>query len=438
MPKTQLRLDFSIESAEGRKQFLDEYLDKNKDIHWNDSDIQMMGNYILWGKEGRTSAAEHANVELETRHNTWQKKEDESLDALMEQPTFNEAAVFTEIPTKITRTVFSREEALREAPEFLRQTFVDLFRQIDELDLLLNYYDLGTGKRIKEPRKELLEKFTNEEQMKLRMDAADLSQYQYLKKRHLLVELRKQQFTLRDSYSASVQRTTLPTINFVQDVIDFDGNIPVFPLGVATPDTFMELIFKSEDELIPSNYTEEQLEVISKFLWNKKEESTQNFDIYFDFREESHLGELFQSYLDLSNVEDNVLTAALIKTIDYYREFANLSDLQKDVLEMKINKKTNDDIRVYINKKYDKHYAVNYISTIFRQKIIPALTEAANYHLRVIENLFFEEEFKTCIGCGRTLLIDERNFMHKARSKDGFNNKCKVCEKERRKRRKDG
>ena len=356
----------------------------------------------------------------------------------MEQPTFNEAAVFVQTPTKVARTVFSREDALRDAPEHLKTVFVELFRQIDELDLMLNYYDLSTGKRIKEPRKELLEKFDENEQMKLRMDAADLSQYQYLKKRHLLVELRKQQFTLRDSYAPIVQRTTLPTINFVQDRIDFDGNIPVFPLGIYTPGTLMELIFRPEDRLIPEDYTEEQLQVISKFLWQKKEEANKDFDIYFDFRNENHLGELFQAYIDLSNIEDNEMTAALVKTIDYYREFAKLSELQQDVLEMKINKKTNDDIRSFINRKYDKHYAVNYISTIFRQKIIPALVEAADYHYRIIENIFFEEEFKRCIGCGRILLIDERNFMHKARSRDGFNNKCKICEKERRKGRANG
>lgn len=429
MAKTNLRLDFSLETAAERKQFLDEYLAKNQ-YKWTDSDIEMMGNYILWGKEGTKSAADKASIEVETRYSTWSKKDDESLDALLEQPTFNEAAVFVQTPTKIPRTVFSRKEALEQAPDNLKVTFTELFRQIDELDLLLNYYDLNSGKRIKEPRAELINKFTDEEQFEIKQHAAELSQYQYLKKRHLLVELRKQQFTLRDSYITQIQHA-LPVLQFQEDSIEFEGNIPVFPLGLANDGRLMSLIFKPAQELIPSTYTEEDLQLVSKFLWEKKDEETHKYDRFFDFRNEVHLGELFQNYIDLSEV-DNTLTAALIKTIDYYREFSNLTPLQEDVLQMKIEKRTNEEIRKYINQKYGKNYAVNYMSTIFRQKIIPSLIEGVNYHLRIVENLFFAEEFKVCIGCGQTLLIDERNFMHKARSKDGFNNKCKQCEKKRR------
>ena len=50
MSKTQLRLDFSLDTIEERQAFLDKYL-KDSPNHWSDSDIQMMGNYLLWGKE---------------------------------------------------------------------------------------------------------------------------------------------------------------------------------------------------------------------------------------------------------------------------------------------------------------------------------------------------------------------------------------------------
>jgi hypothetical protein len=73
---------------------------------------------------------------------------------------------------------------------------------------------------------------------------------------------------------------------------------------------------------------------------------------------------------------------------------------------------------------------------IYRQKIIPAIIEAVQYHLRVCENLFFPEEFKECNTCGRLLLRDSYNFVRKSRSKDGFTNRCKRCDKADRERKK--
>jgi len=96
---------------------------------------------------------------------------------------------------------------------------------------------------------------------------------------------------------------------------------------------------------------------------------------------------------------------------------------------MKLEKKKNSDIAYDINKKYGKAYTANYISTIFRQRIIPKINEAAEYHVKIIENLCFPEEFKTCSCCGKTLLRDPINFTRKTRSKDGFTARCKKCEK---------
>jgi hypothetical protein len=99
---------------------------------------------------------------------------------------------------------------------------------------------------------------------------------------------------------------------------------------------------------------------------------------------------------------------------------------------MKLKKIKNTDIALEINKKWKKTYTPNYISTIFRQRIIPKINEAAAYHEKLVSNIFFEEEFKTCTGCGKTLLRDTDNFTRKSRSKDGFTSRCKHCEKEAR------
>jgi len=96
---------------------------------------------------------------------------------------------------------------------------------------------------------------------------------------------------------------------------------------------------------------------------------------------------------------------------------------------MKLRKIKNSDIAYEINHKWKKSYTDNYISTIFRQRIIPKINEAAKYHVKIIENLCFPEEFKVCSCCGKTLLRDPMNFTRKTRSKDGFTARCKKCEK---------
>ena len=118
-----------------------------------------------------------------------------------------------------------------------------------------------------------------------------------------------------------------------------------------------------------------------------------------------------------------------MRTLEYYIERAELSELQQHILDLKLKKVRNVDIAFEVNKKWGKSYTPNYISTIFRQRIIPKINEAAAHHEQVVSNLPFEEEFKTCTGCGRTLLRNADNFTRKARSKDGFTSRCKACEK---------
>jgi hypothetical protein len=153
----------------------------------------------------------------------------------MESPTFNEASLLpleAVAPIKVKREVFSRKEALSKCPDYLVDTFKSLFQQIDELDLTINYYELAHNRRKNPPRDELLNKFTPEEQAALEERASHWNQYKYLKMRHQLVELRREQYTLRDSYQQTIlsQETPTPYSPYEEPVLDVD--IEVLPLGV--------------------------------------------------------------------------------------------------------------------------------------------------------------------------------------------------------------
>lgn len=126
----------------------------------------------------------------------------------------------------------------------------------------------------------------------------------------------------------------------------------------------------------------------------------------------------------------------LVRTLQNYESRANLTDLQKEVLEYKIMKKSNINIAEIINEKYGKHYTDNYISTIFHQRILPAIADAAARHYEAVKNIFFPENFKKCRVCGKMLLVNDSNFVRNQKTADGFSHRCKECDKKKREARK--
>ena len=103
------------------------------------------------------------------------------------------------------------------------------------------------------------------------------------------------------------------------------------------------------------------------------------------------------------------------------------------IKNMKMKKVRNTEIAATVNKKWGKNYTPNYISTIFRQRIIPKINEAAAFHVKIVSNIFFEEEFKACTCCGKVFLRCPENFTKNSRAKDGLVARCKACEKAARK-----
>jgi hypothetical protein len=303
--------------------------------------------------------------------------------------------------------------------------------------LEINFYELKIGKRDKPPRDELVNRFTEEEVERIRAASHQLNQYGYLKLRHRIRELRTEQFTIRDSYRS--------TFNITQSVYTpkdatfvFDCDVQVLPLGIKEG-VVGEIIF--DKGFNPVGLNEEQLRLISQLVWDKKKVDSEG--IVFDFRSleavyqlylfKEEFGDRLEEVKEHHTLENNL--SQLLETLDFYEEIADLTDIQREILRLKEKKEKNADIAGYINKKYGKSYTSNYISTIFRQKIIVKINEAAELHRDTIENCFFPENFRTCPECGRVLLLDPRNWVRKVRSKDGFQSKCKRCEREQRKKR---
>lgn len=452
MAYSRLRLDFNIDKATDRKAFLDKYIEEEftkKGKTLTQDELEMMGNYILWGKDDQDkNAVQRKEVQIDTKFGAWDAKEPESLDALMEDPAFNEnrlGSIYWTPPSR-TKQKFSREDALRDAPDGLKETFKTLFRTIDRNELICNYYELLHGKREKPPRDQLLNKFTEEEREELQQVAAALKQYEYLKKRHLIVELRSEQYTLRDAYAPIIfMPQSAPDPQEMKEPPVFNGDIPVLPLGIFDPIYFQDEEFFA---VAGEKLHEDRLKELSKILWKYKKlqeklltESGPQFSI--DFRNTEHLFQIMDSLNDFqiaidNEEENNKEIKALVDAFYYYIELADLDPIHAKILDMKIHGIKNADIAFDVNKEFGKTYTVNYISTIFRQKILPQIAEAAQYHQTLMENCFFPENFKRCNYCGKYYLKDPKNFVRKTCSKDGYTTRCKKCDHRLREQKKGG
>ena len=234
-------------------------------------------------------------------------------------------------------------------------------------------------------------------------------------------------------------RQTIRPIEPPPGPIVFESDVDVFPIGLFYNKPLQEKLFPKDRFPLPEDFSESELQEISTLYWGKKDQ--EKTSLFFDFTDIEHVYNLFLTLFELEDeIEKNTsiesTTNLLLKTLFFYIERAELSELQKLILKRKIQKFRNQDIANEVNRLFGKSYTANYISTIFRQKIIKQINEAAAFHERIIGNLFFPENFKVCNMCGRKLLKDQENFVRKSRAKDGFSNRCKNCDREERQKKK--
>lgn len=487
--RNRLDLNFKLETQEERTQYVQVYLQEPcfRTNPPTPDELETIGNYILWGKSTKTglSVVDEKLVEIETRNKTWTKPVPESLEGLLAEPTFSETSLrpLSAPQPKSQRNVFNRADALERAPSYIRQDLEALFQQIDYLDLCIGFYEFQCGRRAEPPREQLRRKFSEEELQKAIGKVQGWNQYKYLKCRHLLVELRRQQFTMRDSYCAPLQSRTTQAVESAPSTLDIEVEVQVFPLGTFGARGILKELFRPFKTLVPKLTSTQAIKYGTHLYWEKRDlkrtlapvetlegpapqtfstaqttlqpqtlmptyssagiplYTLKNVDgahpkFYFDFENLEHVYALL---IQLFDIEDGAALPTsnlgeLLETLKFYISQAQLSDSQNEILDLKIHHIKNEEIREYINKKYNKNYTNNYISTIFRQKIIPKINEAAAMHARIVSSLSIEEDFKQCTMCGQTYLRTPDYFVRKARAKDGLSSRCKICDKLERQR----
>lgn len=102
--------------------------------------------------------------------------------------------------------------------------------------------------------------------------------------------------------------------------------------------------------------------------------------------------------------------------------------LYYDLLIYKIDGKQNVEIQALLNEKHGIKHSVEYISSLWRNKIPKLLAEKAQEEY-IIWYYTTQEygKWKKCSRCGQIKLADNRFFSKNKTSKDGFYSICKCC-----------
>ena len=412
--KNRLNLDFTLITSTERKNYVDQFITNSNIKNFSERELETMANYILYGKEeDGKSIVDKKEITIKTKYTSYNKKEPESLDALIESPTFNETVAFRQAATDRHRYRSLKQTIDRKTDNDIPEMH-DLWQAIDKIAETLDIY---TGKKTIDEVEDPVRKKLYQEK--------NLTAFEAYKMKHMLIDLRRQQFCLRDFYKPLKQ----PLINkSVYMGGEFDGSVPwgdglyeIAPLGPYHAD---DPKFSCGKHLLNS-------EVIPDYKYNE------SAPYILDFRNADHIYIIYEHYTDLSidiGYDPALTTSEILDTLIFYTNLANLNEEQKLILSLKIKKYTNKQIQELLSNMMGITHTTNYISTIWKQKICTAIANTAQLNYDEFLNKNNPRAWKKCNYCGKMKLKDIRNFVRKARSNDGLSNKCKVCDKEERQR----
>ena len=224
------------------------------------------------------------------------------------------------------------------------------------------------------------------EEVELMMKAATGKRKFLLKKQ--LIEMRQDQYVLKNSY-----RQPMYCVNGIKGFakLDLDEKITIDEEGQISSNCLINIFNPKHISLLLVNYSKLKEETYSKFT----------SDAYY----------LMQ---DLENLIDSTLKE------DFSMYF--------DLVVYKIDGKTNEEIQELLYKDYGIHHSVEYISSLWRNKIPKMLAKKAeDDYITWYYSTKKYGKWKRCSRCGEYKVADNRFFSKNKTSKDGFYSICKNC-----------
>lgn len=203
-----------------------------------------------------------------------------------------------------------------------------------------------------------------------------------------LIEMRQDQYVLKSAYRQPIYMMNV-TKSFSK--LQLDGKITITEDGQVKSTELVSLFDQKHVSALLCNYSKLKEDAWSKF----------SSDSYYLME-------------DLDNLIERTLK-------DKY-------PLYYDLLIYKIDGKQNIEIQELLNEKHGIKHSVEYISSLWRNKIPKLLAEQAQEDYLIWYYTMQERgKWKRCSRCGEVKLAHNRFFSKNKTSKDGFYSICKCC-----------
>ena len=203
-----------------------------------------------------------------------------------------------------------------------------------------------------------------------------------------LIEMRQDQYVLKSAYRQPMYMMNV-TKSFSK--LQLDGKITITEDGQVKSTELVSLFDQKHISALLCNYSKLKEDAWGKF----------SSDSYYLME-------------DLDNLIERTLK-------DKY-------PLYYDLLIYKIDGKQNIEIQELLNKKHGIKHSVEYISSLWRNKIPKLLAEQAQEDYLIWHYTMQERgKWKRCSRCGEVKLAHNRFFSKNKTSKDGFYSICKSC-----------
>lgn len=391
----KFNLDFKIESSQDRLNFV-------KQINLSTltkKELELCTDYILYGKDpDGTSSVDRKEIYIKTKYGSYSRQEPISLDEMMESPTFDETVLQPNNIYKKVKPTIDKEKC-KDIPGMK-----ELWEQIEKIDRKIK---LVEGK-IEPDCGETIPQLSSKDLYQLK---------------HMLIELRKDQYILKDTAFPEIQGQKNYG-SFWENPTNFQLNYPVFPCGVMEKE--------NDQNFIKPWLSEKRFAAID--LENQIEKLKKAEKPFFNFLDKEHIYQLCLNYYEIKDFAEHFPNSplnGLLWTLDFYIEKANLSEQQNLIVECKKRRLLNRDICKVLQEKLGICHQENYVSTIWN-RVCGLIADAAelNYDEWCCKD--YKPAWKVCSCCGETLLRDPRNFVRKSKAVDGLTSRCKKCDSKKR------
>ena len=423
--KKEYSLDYDIYYAKDRAAAVDKILDDLNTIP-NNTDLEYMADYILYGKDEKYISAVDEKIILnpQRRYSNYKTKSEkgESLDAILEDPIAGpeaeRVASDNTISTKykvprlvIKRTKYHRDGTIAERGDdfdtagneipFMRE----LWERIDHYTYLHDQY---TGKV---PQSEWVK-------------AHPKTQYQIWKMGHMLIDMRRSQYYIKDAYNPELHFFNVGAPEAVP--YDFDNDTGYW----LTPE---EWCYRKRH---PRPYDAPQP------AFADAPQNEQGL-VYWcvsrnriDYEDPKHIIALIQNYVALlrrSYEKPFSTTRTLCYDLERYVEAADLTDKEDIILCLTIARKNRFVICHVLEQ--EGFEMTDYQVARMQRTIIPKKIALAAKRMRLeTEMRAGTVKGKLCSKCKKLLPATLEFFCRSSDKSDGFCCQCKDCQRKKRER----